>query len=154
MQASEAMVREVTSIGPEATVAAAARLMVESGHGTLPVVDGEGKFLGVLSKHDLVRQCLPGYLEEVGDLYRSGEFQPFLDRAREVSRQAVSSLMTGKAPSVQEDTPLAEIASLMVIHHAHLIPVLREGKLLGVIGMQDIVAKLVALAFAGGEAQP
>jgi len=154
MRASEAMARKVCSVGPETTVAEAARIMCVSGHGSLPVLDADGRFLGVVSKYDLVRHCLPGYLEEVGDLYRSGEFQPFLEKAKELAGAPVAGIMDTRAVVGSEDMPLAEVASLMVTRHVHQIPVLRQGKLLGVIGLQDVISKLAEIAFCSTSTEP
>jgi len=142
MRAAEAMTREVHTIGPEATVAQAAAAMRSSGHGALPVVDEEGKVLGVVTKSTLVRLCLPRYLEGVGDLFRSGEFPPFQERVCAVGPVPVREIMDPDPPTVSEDTPLAEVAALMIMKDAPQLPVTREGRLIGIIGMQDIVDRI------------
>lgn len=142
MRAAEAMTREVTSLSPDATVAQAALLMRSSGHGTLAVVDSEGGLLGTVSKAGLVRLCLPKYLEEVGDLYRSGEFRPFQDKVTEVGLLPVREVMEAEPPTVSPDTPLAEVAAIMVMQNARQLPVVSEGRLVGIIGMQDIIDKI------------
>jgi CBS domain-containing membrane protein len=136
------MKREVDTVSPNATAAEAARLMQTSRHGTLPVVDQTGKLLGVITRAALVRRCLPEYLEQVGDLYRSGEFRPFVDKVHEVGLLSVRDLMEEKPLVVQEDTPLAEVAAQMVTHGAGQVPVVREGRLAGIIGLQDIVDEI------------
>ena len=151
MKAAEAMSRNPVCVGPETTVAEVAELMRGRGHSNLPVTDESGRYLGVISTHDIVGRCLPTSLLEVGDLYRSGEFQPFIDRAREAADLPVTAVMRSDLPVAHEDTPLAEIASLMTIHHVHLMPILRDQMLVGVIGMLDIVAKLSTIAFTRGQ---
>jgi CBS domain-containing protein len=142
MRARDTMKREVTTVSPNATVAEAARLMQTSRHGTLPVVDRAGTLLGVVTRGGLVRRCLPEYLEQVGDLYRSGEFQPFLDKVQEVGLLSVQDVMSRDPLVVQEETPLAEVAALMITHHARQVPVVNEGRLVGIIGLQDIVDEI------------
>ena len=136
------MTRQVRTVSPNATIAEAALLMRASSHGTLPVADSEGKLLGVVTKFILVRSCLPKYLEEVGDLYRSGEFRPFQDKVTEVGMLPVRDVMDTEPLTATEDTPLAEVAALMIIRNARQIPILREGRLVGIIGMQDIIDKI------------
>jgi len=154
MQATEAMSRNPVCVGPETTVAEVANIMRSRGHSNLPVTDEDGRYLGVIGAHDIVGRCLPTYLSEVGDLYRSGEFQPFIDRAREATDLPVTAVMRSDSPTAREDTPLAEIASLMTIHHVHLMPILRDQMLVGVIGMLDIVDRLSAIAFTRGQPEP
>jgi CBS domain-containing protein len=140
------MIRDVNSVTPEMTVGEAAAVMRAAGHGNLPVVDQRGAVIGIVSNFNLVRRCLPDYLEEVGDLFRSGEFQPFIDKVREASRMPVSEMMDTDFPVVSEDTPLAEVASLMVMHHVHLVPVVGEGRMLGVVGIQDLLTSIASIA--------
>lgn len=147
MRASEAMARDVVTIGPGATIVEAAKIMRATGHANLPVIDEGGRLLGLLSVHRIILRCLPKYLEEVGDLYRSGEFQPFIDTAREIADSEAAAIMDDQVPTVGEDAPLAEIAALMVLHQTDLIPVVREGVVLGVISLQDVMNRLSELAF-------
>jgi CBS domain-containing protein len=142
MRAKQTMKRQVQTVSPNAAVAEAAALMRSSGHGTLPVVSSEGELLGVITKTELVRRCLPEYIDEIGDLYRSGEFKPFQDKVEEVALLPVQDLMDEEPLTVEEDTPLAEVAALMVAHGARQLPVVREGALVGIVGLQDIVDEI------------
>jgi CBS domain-containing protein len=153
MRARQTMKRQVQTVSPNATVAEAAALMRSSSHGTLPVVGPEGELLGVLTKTELVRRCLPEYIEEVGDLYRSDDFKPFQDKVEEVALLPVQDLMDGEPLTVDEDTPLAEVAALMVTHGARQLPVVRDGILVGIVGLQDIVDE-IAWPEPEGEKQP
>lgn len=139
MLVRDAMSSDVRTVSPDDTIAGAALAMRESGHGALPVVDSQGQLVGVLKKFSVVRRCLPSYLEEIGDLLRSGVFAPFRDKVDEVGLLAVSELMTPDPPTATEDTPLAQVAATMIMGDARQVFVVREGKLIGVVGMQDIV---------------
>jgi CBS domain-containing protein len=164
MHAREAMTTEVRAIAPDATVAEAAELMIESGHGAIPVVDSDRRLLGVVTRLALVRRALPSYLEEVGDLYLGPEpaapaadtamartaaaahpprcgFEPFEEEVRELALLPVKDVMEPPL-TVSEDTPLAEVAALMVTHHAHQAAVTKDGRVLGVLGLQDIVERI------------
>lgn len=133
------MTRDLHTLSPDATVGEAALLMRSSGHGALPVLDEDGKLLGLITKFPLVRRLLPKYLEQVGDLYRSGEFKPFQDKVEKVALLPVSDLMNPEPLTASEDTPLAEVASMMIMHDARQVLIVEEERLIGVVGMQDIV---------------
>jgi len=139
MRAREAMTRDVHTVSPNATVAEAALLMRGTGHGALPVVDEAGKLLGIVTKTPLVRRLLPRYLEQVGDLYRSGDFKPFQDKLDEVAMLPVRDLMDPKPLTATEDTPLAEIAAMMIMHDQRQVLILESGRLVGIVGMQNII---------------
>ncbi|MDH4179772.1 MAG: CBS domain-containing protein [Armatimonadota bacterium] len=142
MLARDAMTSDVKTVSPDATVADAALTMRASGHGALPVVDAEGNLLGVLKKFAVVRRCLPEYLEQVGDLFRSGEFMPFRDRVKEVGLLSVRDLMSPNPPTASQDTPLAQVAATMIMQDARQVFVVQGRKLVGIVGMQDIVDKI------------
>lgn len=139
------MTREVKTVTPETSVAEAAYRMHETGHGSLPVVNAAGRFLGIVTKFHLVRRCLPEYLDEVGDLFRSGDFQPFQDEVNEVGMLAVSEVMKKEVPTAEEDTPLAEVAALMVTRDVRQMPIVQDGVLVGIVGMQDIVDQIARI---------
>jgi CBS domain-containing protein len=139
MKAKDAMSREVQTVSPDATVAEAALLMRSTGHGALPVVDADGRLVGLVTKTPLVRRLLPTYLEQVGDLYRSGEFKPFQDEVETVSLLPVSDVMNAKPLTATEETPLAEVAAMMIMHDARQVLIVRGGQLVGIVGMQDII---------------
>jgi CBS domain-containing protein len=127
------------TVRPDATIAEAAIIMRETGHGVLPVVDAQGRLVGVLKKISIVRRCLPTYLEQVGDLLRSGVIAPFRDKVDEVGFLLVRELMTPDPPTATQDTPLAQAAATMIMEDERQVFVLEEGKLIGLVGMQDIV---------------
>jgi len=133
------MSRDVQTVSPEATVGEAALVMSSTGHGALPVIDEEGKLLGLVTKTPLVRRLLPKYLEQVGDLYRSGEFKPFQDNVEKVALLPVTDVMNRKPLTATEDTPLAEVAAMMVMHNARQVLIVEGERLAGIVGMQDIV---------------
>jgi CBS domain-containing protein len=135
------MTTEVRTIAPDATVAEAAELIIGSGYGAIPVVNRDGTPRGVVTRVALVRQSLPSYLQEVGDLYRSAEFEPLEEQVRELALLPVRDVME-PALAVTEDTPLAEVAALMVTHHAQQAAVTKDGLLLGVLGLQDTIERI------------
>jgi CBS domain-containing protein len=135
----DAMSRGLRTASPDDTVAEAALTMRESGHGVLPVVDGDGQLVGLLKKSTLVRSCLPTYLEDVVDLVRSGVFAPFRDKVEEVGMLPVRDLMTPAPPLAGEDTPLAQVAAVMIMNDARQVFVVEEDELVGMVGLQDIV---------------
>ncbi len=139
MLVRDAMSRGARTVSPDATIAEAALIMRETGHGVLPVVDAQGRLVGVLKKISIVRRCLPTYLEQVGDLLRSGVLAPFRDKVDEVGLLLVRELMTPDPPTATEDTPLAQVAATMIMEEERQVFILEGGELIGLVGMQDIV---------------
>jgi CBS domain-containing protein len=144
MRAKDVMTTELLSIRGDATAAEAARLMHESKHGGLPVVDEGGQLLGMVDRLGLVRLVLPKYAEALGDLaFLPDDFEPFAERLEEVGHMLVRDVAHPCEAIAEETTPLVEVAALMVIKRAHHLPVLRDGRVVGIIGLQDIVDEIV-----------
>lgn len=143
MNAAQVMTRQLVTADPIMSVRDVAKLLLEHGISAVPVVDASGALLGIVSEGDLVRR---------GDVVRDerqswwlqmlaeGEnLAPgFLDYVRSGERR-VSDLMTREVVTVEEETPLPEVARLLEEHRIKRVPVLRQGKLVGVVSRADLV---------------
>ena len=138
----------VASIGPDATVQDAARRMLEHAVSALPVVDDSGRMVGIVSEGDLLRR------REIGtDVARawwlrllSGE-SAAADLLKTHGKR-VGDVMTAPAVSVTESASLGKIALLLENHRIKRVPVLRAGRLVGIVSRADLVRQ-VAIAPPG-----
>lgn len=145
MKAADIMVKEVVTVGPEALVKEIAALMLERRISGLPVVDGGGRILGVVSEGDLIRRP-----EIETDRVKLGWLRLLLSdeaRARDFVKhhgRTAREVMTQPAITVAADAPLAEIVRLMERHRVKRLPVVERGKLAGVVTRTDLLRALVA----------
>jgi CBS domain-containing protein len=138
------MTRDVASLRSTATVVEAVRLMHASGHGGLPVLDQEGRVLGIATKLAILRLCLPRYAEQVGDVsFLPGDFEPFAGRFEHAGEVPIEQVMEPCPPCVSEETSLGEVAVLMITKRVRQIPVVRDGRLVGIVGLQDVIDEIV-----------
>lgn len=152
MTAKDIMTVEVVSIPETATVGTAARLMHETGHGGLPVVDEAGNLLGIVDRLTLLHLVLPKYAEDIGDLaFLPSDFKPFESRLEEIRRLPVREVMQPCEVYAAEETPVVELAALMLLRREHHIPILRGKRLVGIVGQGDIVDEIVWPHFKHGE---
>ncbi len=121
---------------PDAPLREAARDMVRSGIGALPVVDANGLLVGVLGDKELMRHLLSNSLLQGAHARRMPPPGP-------EGRRAVRDVMTRQVLAVSPDQPLAEVASLMTNKDVAHVPVVREGRLVGFLTRGDIVRKLI-----------
>lgn len=116
-QASDVMIREVTTISADATVDDAIRILLEHRIGGVPVVDSRGMLVGMICEFHL--------LETV--------FAPH------ILCEPVRAFMRKDVISVSEDMLLADVASILTMHHLRRVPVLRDGQLIGLITCNDLL---------------
>lgn len=109
--------------------------MVRFGVGGLPVVDGEGRVIGMLSERELMRHLMSNYLQSGSGQYPSP--------TGATARRAVRDVMTRQVLCVSPEQPLAEVASIMTNKDVDRVPVVREGRLIGMLTRGDIVRKLI-----------
>jgi CBS domain-containing protein len=152
--ASDIMTRDVAVVHPEATLLDAVKLMASHKISGLPVVDEHGALVGMMSEADLLRWH-EGFSEREArwlDLLAEG-FELAPDFLREVheQRRKIRTLMSPKPVTVTETAPAREIASLLHARGIKRVPVLRDGKLVGIVTRTDLVR---ALAQKLGELKP
>jgi CBS domain-containing protein len=140
MRAVDVIVRDVVTIRPDTDVAEAIRLLAEHDVSALPVVDPAGNLVGVLSEADLIRRV------EIGTEKRRPWWQEAVTGASTLATdfakshgKRVDEIMTSGVISVAEDTPLAEIAALFERKGIKRVPVVRDGKLVGIVSRSNLI---------------
>ncbi|MBE0598942.1 MAG: CBS domain-containing protein [Desulfuromonadales bacterium] len=146
LKAKDIMTTQVYTVAEETGVDELARLFSDTGVDTLPVVDGEGKLLGVVSQTDLVEQDKPLHIPTVITifdwvLYLESE-KNFKEEVDRITAQTVKDLCTREVITCTPETPVSDIAALMVEHGVHLIPVLEDGRVIGVVARLDIIRSM------------
>jgi CBS domain-containing protein len=146
MQARDVMTSTVVSVTPETTVHELARVLVEHRISAAPVVDPGGHVVGVISEGDLLRR------EEIGTEKRANRRAWWLDILSDsgaadyikAHARTVGELMSRDPVCVNEDTSLAEIAAVLESHHIKRVPVLRDGRLVGIVSRSNLVQALAS----------
>lgn len=135
--------RDLSAVELTTPVRQVITLLENSGLSSLPVVDEEGKVVGVISERDLIRALIPGYM----DMLRSTSFLPSLDqmarRLREIGDHPVERYMTKEVVTVKLDTPDLPVADLMLRKGLKQVPVVDDlGRLVGVVRRIDLLSRL------------
>ena len=143
MHASEIMTTDVVSVAPEAGLCDVARLLLAHGISAVPVVDGSGAVVGMVSEGDLIgrddaarearRDWWLALLAEGEELHPD-----FLASLQARDRQA-RDLMQGPVVTVGESDDVRDIARLLATHHIKRVPVLRDGKMVGIVSRADLL---------------
>ncbi|WP_027183354.1 CBS domain-containing protein [Desulfovibrio inopinatus] len=147
LKAKDIMSKDVVTLAPDTEIILAAKLLLEKGFNGVPVVDADKKLIGILCQSDLVAQQKKLKLPSVFSILDG--FLPFdslRDFDREMERIAalnVEGAMSRNPISVSADTSIEDVATLMVDKGYHTLPVVEDAKLVGIIGMRDILSTLI-----------
>jgi CBS domain-containing protein len=146
MRAKDIMTSPVFTVGPDASILEAIRVMLQRRISGLPVIDGQGQLVGVVTEGDFLRRA------EMGTQRRRPRWLEFLigpgrlaDEYTHSHGRKVNELMTENPVSVMEDAPLDEIVQLMEKRQIKRIPVMSKGQVVGIVTRANLLHALVAL---------
>ena len=146
MKVYEVMTKQVISVSPDTSVFVAIQLMLKHHISGLPVIDNHAKLVGILSEGDFLRR---GEIET--ERKRSGWldalFGPGDGAANYVHSHglAVNEVMTRDPITVMENTTLDEVVRLMESRNVKRLPVLRDGKVIGIISRANLMRALLSI---------
>jgi CBS domain-containing protein len=141
------MTTDVITVGPQTKIIEATKTLLERRINGLPVVDEDNNLLGIICQSDIIAQQRQMPLPTIFTLFDS--FIPLSSSAqleREVQKMSatvVEEAMTSDPTTATPETDLEEVAEIMVKRNYHTIPVVQEGKLVGVIGKEDVLKTLL-----------
>jgi len=143
LKAKDIMTTNVHTVNSDTEVEELARLFVETGVSAMPVLDTKGALQGIVTETDLVEQNKPLHIPTVISifdwvLYLESE-KNFREQVEKMTARKVGEICTREVVTCTPETPVADIAALMVDHKAHLIPVVEGGKVVGVVARLDII---------------
>jgi len=129
------MTERPRTVTPDSDLKDAARDMVRLGVGGLPVVDESGLVIGMIGERELLRS-LSGYLQ-------GGRAEGARTPGAPAARQTVREAMTRQVLCVSPDQAIADVSSMMTNKDVDHVPVVRDGRIVGMLTRGDIVRKLL-----------
>jgi len=155
MQVKTAMKRRVVSAPPTMTVRAGAQLMVQNRVDTLPIVDADGRLIGMVTIRSILNTLMPDYFALLKDMHFVHDFgameEMLLQAKPQIADRRLQSLME-PPESVQEEESLWRAATRMVRHNLNNLPVVNaEGRLVGILSQADLSTTFLRLWLEGEE---
>lgn len=145
MRARDLMTTSLVTIPPDAPLEAVARVFADRGISGAPVVDADGQFLGMVTEGDLIRRLAAK--EDAPKSWMAGLFASAPEQAARFARthgHRARDVMTTEIASVGEDTSIEHVAHMIEERKIRRVPVLRDGKLAGVVSRSDLIRALMA----------
>ena len=145
MKAADAMVRNVITVGPDACVQDVAHILLTARISGVPVVGPNGELVGIVSEGDLMRRV------EAGTGRRrpwrlaifTGRERLAMQFIREHSRK-VADVMTREVITAAPDTPLWKIANLLEKNAIKRVPIVENGKVVGIVSRANLLQALAS----------
>jgi CBS domain-containing protein len=140
MRARDLMTRDVITVRPETSVKDVAQILLSHRISAVPVTSADGALIGIVSEGDLLRRAETGTERPKSwwlDLIASPE-----QRASEYVKSHathVRDVMTAKVVTIDEDTPAAEIATLLEERKIKRAPVTKDGRVVGIVSRADLL---------------
>jgi CBS domain-containing protein len=133
VQVREIMTGQVATVGPDTSAKSAAEVMASRGFAALPVVDGTGAVIGIVAEADVLRSRLP----QDPRLHLRRD-----DPAAPIPPLAVGGVMTTKVTTVPATADVADLGHLFLDEGLRSVPVLDEGRLVGIVSRRDVLRTL------------
>ncbi|MDH5477702.1 MAG: CBS domain-containing protein [Nitrospinota bacterium] len=145
--ASDIMTKDPFTVSPQTSVRDLALLLAEKNYSGAPVLDQDGKLVGVVTSSDLIYQRKKLHMPTVFTLFDAiiplGGLHEVDEQMEKMLGRNVADIMSPNPVTVTEQTSMEDIATIMTEGHKHMIPVMRGDKLVGVVDRWDVLRTIV-----------
>jgi CBS-domain-containing membrane protein len=143
LTAKDIMTREVITVGPRTTVEELARLLMEHHISGAPVVDETGGLVGIVTENDLINREKRLHIPTVVQIFDAFIYlessKKFEEDLKKMVGVRVGDICNPDVVTIEEDTTLTDIATIMTDKDVDLLPVMSNGKLVGIVGKEDVL---------------
>jgi CBS domain-containing protein len=145
MLVRDIMSREVMTVTPDTPVPALAALFADRGISGVPVVEADGSLIGLVTEGDLIRRLVAENEQPRSWLSRMfGSSPQQAHQYAQVHGQRARDVMSTQLQVLSEDDTVSHAAALLEKHHIRRLPVVKNGKLLGILSRADLMRAVLA----------
>ncbi|RJF70674.1 CBS domain-containing protein [Rhodopseudomonas palustris] len=148
MKAADVMTTRIVTVPPDAPVRAVAETLLTHGISAVPVVDADGAPLGIISEGDLMprnenaREARRDWWLQM--LSEGGEVHPDYLQFLKSDHRTAAQIMVSPVLTVDDSVSIAEIADLLYAKNIKRVPVVRNGRVVGIVSRADLLKTLAA----------
>jgi CBS domain-containing protein len=148
LNASDIMTTDVITVKKETPLSELAEILTQNHINGVPVVDDEGLLIGIICESDLIRRDKKLHIPTVVALFDAVIYlessKKMEEEIKRISATTVEDLYTRKVVTVDEKTPIDEIATIMTQKKIYTIPVMDGDNLVGIVGKNDVIRTFVS----------
>jgi len=142
------MVKKVITIQKDASVEELSELLVKNRNSGVPVLDSDGKLVGIATEGDLIIKDsdlhFPRYFKLLDSIIYLESLNKFKKSLKKFLGTKVEDVMTAEIKTVKEDTLVGEAANIMIKYNINRVPVLdSKDELVGIVTRADIVGSMI-----------
>jgi CBS domain-containing protein len=141
------MTTDLITVTPDMDIAQAAKILLGNRINGAPVVDKDGRLLGILCQSDLISQQkklpIPTLFTFLDGVIQLPSMKQLEKQVSKIAAISVAEAMTPKPVTVTPDTRIETVAALMVDNNFHTLPVVQDDDLVGIIGKEDVLRTLL-----------
>ena len=135
MRTGDIMTTGAATVRPDASIVDAAKLMVDHRISGLPVVDKQGKLVGIITEGDFLRANYGGRLL-ITEVATGGM------STSELMKRTVEEIMSRDPITAEVETSLEDVVALMKQHSVKRLPIVKEGKVVGILSRANLIMAL------------
>jgi CBS domain-containing protein len=143
LTAKDIMTKDVVTVTPDTSIEELSTLLVSNEISGAPVVNADGTIVGMVTENDLIsrnkRLHIPTVVSFLDAVIYLESSKKFSDDVKRLTATKVGDICAKKIVTITEDTTLTDIATIMSEKNVHLLPVVRSGKVVGIVGKRDVV---------------
>jgi CBS domain-containing protein len=146
-KAIDVMTKAPVTVSPDMEITQAAKLLLVRKINGVPVVDDQGKLVGILCQSDLIVQQkkmpIPSVFTFLDGIISLTSMKHLEKEALKITATTVAHAMTVNPVAINPETTIETVAALMVDKKFHTLPVVADGKLVGIVGKEDVLKTLM-----------
>lgn len=143
MLAKDIMTKEVIKVKQDTTIEEVIKLVLEHNISGLPVVDEDNKVIGIITEGDLIYRSKKLHIPTFFTLLDSYIFlenpKKLEEQLKKMTGYKVKDVMTENVITVDQEESIEEITTIMTNKNINRVPVLMEGRLVGIVSRRDII---------------
>jgi len=148
LKVKDIMTRQVISVSPETEITDAAKILLEKRINGMPVIDLFGRLVGIICQSDLVAQQkgipVPSVFTFLDSYLPLTSLKRIDKEMKKIAALTVNEAMTLEPVTVNPETDIEDVAKLMVDKKYHTLPVVKGGKVVGIVGKEDVLKTLLS----------
>ena len=142
------MTTDLITLTPDMDIATAGKMLLDNKINGAPVLDDNGHLVGILCQSDLIAQQkklpIPTVFTLLDSVIQLTSKKQLEKQVRKITALTVAEAMSPNPVTVRPDSGLETVAALMIESNFHTLPVVDDGRLVGIIGKEDVLRDLLS----------